>query len=235
MKFSTCGFTQIGNEVVLHVGRNGAVSYDSVHGSMIYVAENSLPDGVDEVIIARKHGFNACELHSSMQTCSATVYFEIEPSIEFTKDVFIEIPHSFSSVDTQDLCFVKFGHDMDSTGNGEIYSGLFPPEYPYGVIATRTFSSFKVSTKKQFQSKKLEKKVRICKLELQRLRSATTIKKSEESNLIKKELSVPDTVVAHSVVPDSYWFSVTESSEKRTILLSLSQFTPTGQKVTFKA
>ena len=161
VQFSTFGFTQIGTDIVLCVERDGAVSYDPVHGSMVYVAENSLPDGVDEVTITRKHGFNACELHSSMQTCSVTVYFEIEPSIKFTKDVFIEIPHSFSSFDTQDLCFVKFGDDMDSTGHGEIFLGLFPPEYPYGVIATRTFSSFKVSTKKQFQSKKLEKEIRI--------------------------------------------------------------------------
>ena len=235
VEFSTCGFTQIGTDIVLDVGRSGAVSYDPVHGSMICVVENSLPDGVDEVTITRKHGFNACELHSSMQTCSATVYFEIEPSIEFTKDVFIEIPHSFSSFDTQDLCFVKFGDDMDSTGHGEIFSGLFPPEYPYGVIATRKFSSFKVSTKKQFQSKKLEKEIRVRKLKQQQLRSTAKIKKSKISNLIKKEFSVSDTVVVHSVIPDSYWFSITESPDKRMILFSLSQFTPTGQKVAFKA
>ena len=235
MEFSTCGFKQIGSEIVLHVGKNGVVSYDPVHGSMICVAENSLPDGVDEVTIKRKHGFDTCGLHPSMQTCSATVYFEIYPKIEFTKDVFIEIPHSFSSVNTQDLCFVKFDRNMDSTGYGEIFPGLFPTEYPYGVIATKTFSLFKVSTKKRFKSKKLGKKIRVHKLR-QQLRSAGKIAKSKESNLIKKESSVSNTVVAHSVVPNSYWFSIIESPNKLTtsLSLSLSQFTPTGQKVTFK-
>jgi len=39
---------------------------------------------------------------------------------------------------------------MDSTGFGEIQvGGLFPPEYPYGIITTRTFSAYKISTKKQ--------------------------------------------------------------------------------------
>ena len=218
--------------MVLTVGRNGAVSYDPVHGSMLHVSEDSLPDGVNQVTITRKHGFNACKLHSSMQTCSATVYFEIKPFIEFTKDVFIEIPHSYSSIDTQDLCFVKFDRDMDSTGYGEIFPGLFPPEYPYGIIATRTFSSFKVSTKKQFQSTKVERKSRVRKLRSQPLRSEAKITKSKESHLIKKQLSVSSTVIDHSVTPNAYWFGVTESADKRTIFLSLSQFTPTGQKVT---
>ena len=232
MQLSTCGFTQIASEIVLTVGRDGGVSYDPVHGSMLHVAEDSLPGGIDEVTITRKHGFNACKLHSSMLTCSATVYFEIEPFIEFTKDVFIEIPHSYSSVDTQDLCFVKFERDMDSTGTGEVLPGLFPPDYPYGVITTRTFSSFKVSTKKQFQPNKVERKSRVRKVKPQHLRSEAKITKSKESHLIKKQLSVSDAVIDQSVTPNAYWFSITESADKRTILLSLMQFTPTGQKVT---
>ena len=109
---STCGFTQIGSEVII-VGRDGTMSYDPVHGGMLHVCEDSLPDGIDEVMITRKQGYNSCKLHSSMQICSATVYFETKPSIEFTKNVFIEMPHSFSSIDTQDLCFVKYDHEMD--------------------------------------------------------------------------------------------------------------------------
>lgn len=231
MQLSTCGFTQIGNGIVLTVQRDGAVSYDPVHGSTLHVAVDSLPDGIDEVTVTRKHGFNACKLHSSMQTCSATVYFEIEPIIEFTKDVFIEIPHSYSSADTQDLCFVKFDRDMDSTGYGEILPGLFPPDYPYGVITTRTFSSFKVSTKKQLQSNKMERKSQVRKLKPQQLRSKAKVTKSKESHLIKKQLPVSNTVIDQSVTPNAYWFGITESADKRTIFLSLSQFTPTGQKV----
>ena len=230
MQFSICGFTQIGSEIVVSVGSEGAVSYDPVHGTTLYVAKDSLPDGIDEVTVSRRHGFNACKLDPSMQTCSATVYFEIEPIINFTKDVFIEIPHSFSSFDTQDLCFVKFNYDMDSTGSGEILQGLFPAEYPYGVITTRTFSSYKISTKKQFQSNKLEKKSRVRKLRPQHLRSEAKITKSKESQLIKKQLSVSN-AVDHSLTPNAYWFSIIESADKRLVFLSLSQFTPTGHKV----
>ena len=231
VELSTCGFTQIGDGIVITVRRDGAVSYDPVHGSMLHVAADSLPDDVDEVTITTKHGFNACKLHSSMQACSATVYFEIEPVIEFTKDVFIEIPHSYSSADTQDLCFVKFDRDMDSTGYGEILPGLFPPDYPYGVITTRTFSSFKISTKKKFQSNKVERKSRVHKLKPQQLRSAAKVTKSKESHLIKKQLPVSNTAVDQNVTPNAYWFGITESADKHTIFLSLSQFTPTGQKV----
>ena len=211
--------------------REGAILYDTIHGSMLYVAEDSLPDGIDKVTITMKHGFNACKLDATMQTCSATVYFEIEPTIEFTKDVFIEIPHSFSSLDTQELCFVKFLHDMDSTGSGEILLGLFPAEYPYGIIATRTFSSYKISTKKQFQNTKLEKKTRVRKLRPEHLRSEAKITKSKELQLVKKESSVSHTV-DHGLVPNAYWFSIAESTDKRAVFLSMSQFTPTGYKVT---
>jgi len=108
VQLSTCGFTQIGNETILTVGRDGAISYDPVHGSMLHIAEDSLPDGIDEVTVTRNHGYNSCKLHPNMQVCSATVYFKTKPPIKFTKDIFIELPHSFSSVDTQDLCFVKY-------------------------------------------------------------------------------------------------------------------------------
>ena len=232
VQLSTCGFTQIGNGIVnVGVGREGAMLYDAIHGSMLYVAEDSLPDGIDEVTITMKHGFNACKLDASMQTCSATIYFEIEPAIEFIKDVFIEMPHSFSSLDTQELCFVKFSHDMDSTGSGEILLGLFPVEYPYGIITTRTFSSYKISTKKKYQNKKLEKKSPVRKLRLEHLRSEAKVTKSKELQLIKKDSSVSSTV-DHGLTPSAYWFSITESTDKHTVFLSMSQFTPTGYKVT---
>ena len=63
MQLSTCGFTQIANGIDnVVVGREGAMLYDAIHGSMLYVAEDSLPDGIDEVTITMKRGFNACKL-----------------------------------------------------------------------------------------------------------------------------------------------------------------------------
>jgi len=224
---STCDFTQIGNEIVFIIGRDGVSSYDPVHGSILHVAEDSLPDGIDEVTVTRKHGYNSCKLHSSMQVCSATVYFETKPSIKFTKDVFIELPHSFSSIDTQELCFVKYDCDMDSTGI--CLGGLFPPEYPYGIITTRTFSAYKISTKKRLQSNNTERKSYIYNLR-PRFHNEPKITESKKSLSIRKQ-AIPNTV-NHGFIPNTYWFGITESDDRHTIFLSLSQFTPTGYKVT---
>ena len=69
VQLSTCGFTQIGNGIVnIGVRREGAILYDSIHGGMLYVAKDSLPNGIDEVTITTKHGFIACKLDASMQS-----------------------------------------------------------------------------------------------------------------------------------------------------------------------
>ena len=39
--------------------------YDAIHGSVLYVADDTLPDGIDEVTITMKHGFNVCKLDAS--------------------------------------------------------------------------------------------------------------------------------------------------------------------------
>ena len=222
MKLSTHGVTQIGSKAFT-IGRDGGVSYDPVHGSMLYVAEDSLPDGIDEVTVTIRHGLNPCRLHSSMQSCSATVYFEIEPLIEFTKDVHIEIPHSFSSIDTQELCFVKYDHFMDYTGFSEIHLGLFPEAYPYGVIATRTFSAYSISTKKQWRAKRLRRKARVHKLQPQLL-----VNEFKSLSISKKRQ--PSSHMCDGV-PNGYWLGVAESTNKRTVSFLLSQYTPTGYKV----
>ena len=193
-----------------------------MHGSTLHVPEDSLPDGIDEVEVIRKHGFNACKLHPSMQICSATVYFEMKSSIQFTKDIFIEIPHSYSLIDTQDLCYIKYEHDMDSTGYGEIQSeGLFPLGYPYGVIVTRTFSSYSISTKKQWRSKAIERKTR-----LRNIQSSKLLK-----NKVKPQTNNKETT-DQGIVPNAYWLSLEESDDKHTISFSLSHCIPTGYKVT---
>jgi len=122
---------------------------------------------------------------------------------------------------------VTYDHEMDSTGFGEIcLGGVFPPEYPYGIITTRTLLAYKVSTKKQFQSNKLGKKSYIYSL---RPRYLHNVAKITQSKKIRKR-AIPNTV-NHDFIPNSYWFGITESDDKCTIFLSLSQFTTTGYKV----
>ena len=208
------------------IGRDGGVNYDPVHGSMLHVAKDSLPDGIDEVTVTRRHRLNPCKLHYSMQSCSAIVYFEIEPLIEFTKDIHVEIPHSFASIDTQELCFVKYDHFMEYTGFGEIHSGgLFPAGYPYGVIATRTFSAYSISTKKQWRAKGLGRKARVHQLQSHLLqnkfKSLSISKKRQPSNHMHDGVNIPN----------GYWLGVVESTDKRTVSFLLSQCTPTGYKV----
>ena len=232
VNYSTCGFMEIGSAQTFTVGRDGVYIYDPVHGTTLFIPNNSLPKGTGEIEITRKSGFNACNPHKSMQGCSATIWFECHSPIVFTKDVHIEIPHSFVSSDTSELCFVKYNDDMDSTGYGEILSGLFPPEYPYGVIAVRSFSAYRISTKKQLQPKKLENKNRISKLQRQSLRNKVKVVKPKHSELLEKEFASQEPAVMDgNHIPDSYWLGIIETSEKRTIFFSLSQCTPTGQVV----
>ncbi|XP_065887502.1 uncharacterized protein [Dysidea avara] len=230
MNYSACGFMEIGNAQTFTVERDGASIYDPVHGTTLFIPNNSLPKGTSEIEITRRSGFDACKPHKSMQGCSATIWFECHPTIVFTKDVHIEIPHSFVSSDTSGLCFVKYDDDMDSTGYGEILSGLFPPEYPYGVIAVRSFSAYRISTKKQLQSKKLENKHRMSKPRRQSLRNKVKVVKPKHSELLEKEFASQEPAgMDGNHIPDSYWLGIIETSDKRTIFFSLSQCTPTGQ------
>ncbi|XP_065887373.1 uncharacterized protein [Dysidea avara] len=231
--FKSCGFMMLGNEETFIVGREGAYIYDPVHGTTLFIPIDSLPKGTKNIDITRRSGFSASNLHKSMQGCSATIWFECHPPIVFTKDVHIEIPHSFVSSDTSELCFVKYNDDMDSTGYGEILSGLFPPEYPYGVIAVRSFSAYRISTKKQLQSKKLENKRWISKPRRRSLRNKIKVdfgKQKKESQYLEEEIVFEElTGMDVSYISDSYWLGIMESSDKHTIFFSLSQYTPTGQ------
>ena len=223
------GFMAIGNADTFTVGGDGVSNYDPVHGTILFIPGNSLPEGIDNVEITKRVGFSTCSLHKSMQGCSATVWLECHPPIVFTKDVHIEIPHCFVSSDTSELCFVKYGDDTDSTGYGDILSGLFPPEYPYGVIAVRSFSAYRISTKKQLQSKKSEDKKRVSKPRRQSLRNKVKATKPKHSELLENKLASQLSGGGH--VPNSYWLGIIKSSDKRTTFFSLSQCTPTGQVV----
>jgi len=230
--YSACGFMVIGNVDSFTVGRDGALIYDPVQGTTLFIDNDSLPKGTNDVKITRRIGFITSNLHKSMQGCSATIWFECHPPIVFTKDVHIEMPHCFVSSDTSELCFVKYDDDMDSTGYGEILPGLFPPEYPYGVIAVRTFSAYRISTKKKLESKKLKSKSRISKPQRRNLRNKVKVVKPKPSKMLEEKIESDKPVVMDdNHIPDSYWLGIMESSNKRTVFFSLSQCTPTGQVV----
>ena len=233
MQLSTSDFTQIGSEVTITVGRDGAFIYDPIHGTTLFIPRDSLPVGTSSVEITRKSGFNTCStLHPSMQGCSATVCFECCPPILFTKDVHIEIPHCFVSYDTSGLCFVKYDDGMDSTGYGEMLSGLFPPEYPYGVIAVRSFSAYRISTKKRVGLKLARKLVTKSIFNPQILCLQVKSANSINGLSTKKEcISKWSVSCADSNTPKSYWLGINENSDKRTVSISLSHCTPTGYEV----
>jgi len=222
----------IGTVDTFTVDRDGASIYDPVHGTTLFITSDSLPMETNDVEITRRSGYNACNLHKSMQGCSATIWFECHPPIEFTKDIHIEIPHSFVSSDTSKLCFVKYEDDMDSTGSGEILSGLFPPQYPYGVIAVRSFSAYRISTKKQLQSKKLKNKSLISKPQRRSLRNKVKLCKTKPSERLEEKIESQEPVeMDDKHIPDSYWLGIIEHSNKHTVVFSISQCTPTGHVV----
>ena len=139
---------QVGADTVFNVGRDGKTCYDPVHGITLHVPYDSLPGDTEEIKIIIKVGFTDRDLGSDMVMCSATVSLQcVPPVVMFTKDVFLEVPHSASSADTSDLCFVKF---KEKTDFGEIYNGIFPMDHPYGVIMTNSFSSFVVVKGRKF-------------------------------------------------------------------------------------
>ena len=232
VQLSACDFTQVGSEAVHIVGRGGASIYDPVHGTTLFIPVDSLPIGINKVEITRKGGFNTCStLHKSMQGCSATVWLECHPPIVFTKDVHIEIPHCFVSSDTSELCFVKYGDDTDSTGYGDILSGLFPPEYPYGVIAVRSFSAYRISTKKQLVLTLARKLVRNKIFHPRHSCLQVKFGNIKQEAVTNKECINIAECSGGCNIPQHYWMGIKETSDKCAIFFSLSQCTPTGHKV----
>ena len=202
------------------MGRDGKTSYDPVHGITLHVPDNSLPHGTEEIKIIVKVGFIDHDLgRSDMVISSATVALQCVPSVTFTKDVFLEIPHSASSTDTSDLCFVKF---KDETDCGEVYNGIFPMNHPYGVIMINCFSSFViVKGKRLFYSKSSlrqtlpQQKRHFCKLQ------------SRISHGHKKSKNYVDQSNSNL-----FWLGITKVSsnneDDNTFSFVVAQYTPTG-------
>ena len=155
-------FVQIGSDSgVFAVGRDSKTHHDTVHGITLYIPSNSLPYGVEQITVTVKVGFSYHNLSAGMVMCSATVALQCVPQVIFTKDVFLEVPHSASSADSSDLCFVKFKDDVCEIGYGEVYSGIFPMDYPYGVITTRSFSSYVIVKGKRYLNHSSLRKTRL--------------------------------------------------------------------------
>ena len=207
------------------VGRDVNTYYDPVHGITLHVPEDSLPQHVEKVEVTIKVGFTEHQLDSDMIMCSATVALQSVPQVLFTKDVFLEIPHSFSSTDTSDLWFVKFKADMDDTVYGEMHRGIFPPEHPYGVIMTNSFSSYMIVNGKRYF--RPLKKTHLC-------QSKRLFCKLLQSKHLKKIKGKDYEEFVDKSYSNSFWFGVTKFSsdnENYKFLISVSQYTPTGFQV----
>ncbi|XP_065888721.1 uncharacterized protein [Dysidea avara] len=121
---------------------------------------------------------------------------------------------------------------MDSTGYGEMLSGLFPPEYPYGVIAVRSFSAYRISTKKRVGLKLARKLVTKSIFNPQILCLQVKSANSINGLSTKKEcISKWSASCADSNTPKSYWLGINENSDKRTVSISLSHCAPTGYEL----
>ena len=215
-------FTQIGDDNIIIVGRDVNTYYDPVHGITLHVPENSLPQHMEKAEVTIKVGFTEHQLDSEMIMCSATVALQCVPRVLFTKDVFLEIPHSFSSTDTSDLWFIKFNNDEDDTVYGEIHRGIFPPEHPYGVIMTNSFSSYTiVRGRRYFRPLKKtylhQSRRSFCKL--LRNQHLKKCKDKDFEEFMDRSYS------------NSFWFVVTKicsDGEDYKFLFCVSQYTPTG-------
>ena len=213
----THNFIQVGSDIVFDVGRDGKTCYDPVHGITLHVPNDSLPPSTEGIKITIKVGFTDHDLGSDMVMCSAVVAIQCVPPITFTKDVFLEVPHSVSSADASDLCFVKF---QDETGYaGEIYNGIFPTDYPYGVIMINSFSSYVIVKGKRYfysQSSLRKRHLPQYKRHLQS-RNWHRITKFDQSNLI------------------CFWLGITKIStnneNNNTFSFMVAQYTPTGFNV----
>ena len=88
--------------------------YDPVYGITLHVPGDSLPQHVEKGDMTIKVGFNEHQLDSDTIICSATVALHLIPKYCSPRNLFLEISHSFSSMDTSDLRFVKFSINRDN-------------------------------------------------------------------------------------------------------------------------
>ena len=221
-------FIQIGSDSVFTVRREGKDYYDPVHGITLYIPSDSLPHDIEEVEVTIKVGFASHILSADMVVCSATVVIQCVPQVLFTKDVFLEVPHSVSSADMSDLCFVRFKDDTCQKDDGEVHKGIFPPDHPYGAIMTKSFSSHVVvKGKRYFNHQSLLNKS-----------SLKCTHKEKFSRLVKRRADQKRLHCDGQDCKNSFWFCVSRSrvgsNEYRgdcTFLFSVAQYTPTGFQV----
>ena len=221
-------FVQIGNDSgVFTVGRDSKTHYDPVHGITLHIPSDSLPCGVDQITVSIKVGFSYHNLDVDMVMCSATVALQCVPPVIFTKDVFLEVPHSASSADSSELCFVKFKDDVCETGYGEVYNGIFPVDYPYGVITMRSFSSYVIVKGKRYLN---HSSLRRTRLQWSKRKWVRGLNKRREvvshiSSYSDGQLCKPSS--------SSFWLCVSRISTSNEIkfLCAVTQCTPTGFEV----
>ncbi|XP_065887612.1 uncharacterized protein [Dysidea avara] len=225
---TTHNLTQIGDDGIITVGRGVSTYYDPVHGITLHVPEDSLSQHVEKVEVTIKVGFTEHQLDSDMIMCSATVALQSVPQVLFTKDVFLEIPHSFSSTDTSDLWFVKFKDDTDETDYGEICRGIFPPEHPYGVLLTRSFSSYVIVKGRRYFRVQLSP----WKIPLQKPKRRNFCKLKQREIVYKYGRLEYDGQTHQPISSNSFWFCVgktgTNNETDNKFLFSVAQYTPTG-------
>ena len=213
-----CTYTQA---AVITVGRDVNTYYDPVHGITLHVPPNSLPQHVEKVEVTIKVGFTEHQLDSEMIICSATVALQCVPQVLFTKDVFLEIPHSFSSTDTSDLWFVKF---KDGMGYGEIHRGVFPPEHPYGVIMVKSFSSYAIVKGRRYFRCGLSP----WKMHIHWSKRRTFCKLKQKEIVYKHDYGGQ----VHHPCSNLFWLCIGKTSETdNNFLFAISQYTPTGLQV----
>ena len=226
---ATHNFIQVGSDTVFTVGRDRKTHYDPVHGITLHIPSDSLPHGTEEIEITIKVGFTDHHLSADMIMCNATVALQcVSHEVLFTKDVFLEIPHSVSLEDTSDLCFVKFKNDACETDYGEVYNGIFPIDHPYGVIMIKSLSSFVIVKGKRF------------------LYSQSSLRKSHLPQIKKcycKLLSMEQskeyeaTMVKHQTVQSNlFWLGIKKISaidNNNIFLFMVAQYTPTGFYVSY--
>ena len=216
---------QIGKDNIFTVGGDGKTHYDSVHGVTLHFPSNSLPSGVEQATVTVKVGFSYHNLSANMVTCSATVTLQCAPQVVFTKDVFLKIPHSSSSASSNDLCFVKF---KDDTDYGEVYNGIFPEDYPYGVVTMRSFSSYVIVRGKRCLNHSTLKRTR-----LQWSKRKWVHAMNKKRKVISHISSYSDGCLCKPS-STSFWLCVSKisvSSEIKKFLCVVSQCTPTGFQV----
>ena len=218
----THNFLQVGDDIVFTMGRDGKTYYDPIHGITLHIPNDSLPLDIEGIKVAIKVGFTDRNFSDDMTTCSTTVSLQCSPHVLFTKDVFLEVPHSASSLNTSDLCFVKFKGDTCET---EVYNGIFPLYHPYGVIMTKSFSSYViVKGKRYFYSRSLLRKSYLsrhkwnfCKL--------LSVKQSKQREVTKFKDHL-------NLNLNLFWFSIktigSNYDDINTFSFMVTQYTPTG-------